>query len=157
MSVNKVIILGRLGQDPELKHTPSGAGVCNFSLATSEMVPVKNKSEQLNLWTLENKGKGLIIYSKSNENIEVDLKDYKGKFKVRYLNPNTCKFLEKEENIQGDGMKKIEISNSGDIVIWISKIIKCRECFIVVHGIEVEKVINKTTVFIQILQIIFYQ
>lgn len=94
-----------------------------FSLATSEMVPVRNKSEQLNLWTLENKGKGLIIYSKSNENIEVDLKDYKGKFKVRYLNPNTCKFLEKEEKIQGEGMKKIEISNSGDIVIWINKII----------------------------------
>lgn len=36
MSVNKVIILGRLGQDPELKYTPSGAAVCNFSLATSE-------------------------------------------------------------------------------------------------------------------------
>ena len=36
MSVNKVILLGRLGQDPELKYTPSGASVCNFSLATSE-------------------------------------------------------------------------------------------------------------------------
>ena len=36
MSVNKVILLGRLGQDPELKYTPSGAAVCNFSLATSE-------------------------------------------------------------------------------------------------------------------------
>lgn len=36
MSVNKVIILGRLGQDPELKYTPSGAAVCNFSVATSE-------------------------------------------------------------------------------------------------------------------------
>lgn len=36
MSVNKVIILGRLGQDPELKYTPSGAAVCNFSLATSD-------------------------------------------------------------------------------------------------------------------------
>lgn len=36
MSVNKVILLGRLGQDPELKYTPSGAGVCNFSLATTE-------------------------------------------------------------------------------------------------------------------------
>ena len=36
MSVNKVIILGRLGQDPELKHTPSGAVVCNLSLATTE-------------------------------------------------------------------------------------------------------------------------
>ncbi len=36
MSVNKVIIVGRLGQDPELKYTPSGAAVCNFSVATSE-------------------------------------------------------------------------------------------------------------------------
>lgn len=34
--VNKVILLGRLGQDPELKYTPSGVAVCNFSLATSE-------------------------------------------------------------------------------------------------------------------------
>ncbi|MBY0517896.1 MAG: single-stranded DNA-binding protein [Bacteriovoracaceae bacterium] len=36
MSVNKVILLGRLGQDPELKYTPGGAPVCNFSLATTE-------------------------------------------------------------------------------------------------------------------------
>lgn len=36
MSVNKVILLGRLGKDPELKYTPSGAPVCNFTMATSE-------------------------------------------------------------------------------------------------------------------------
>lgn len=36
MSVNKVILMGRLGQDPELKHTPAGAAVCSLSLATSE-------------------------------------------------------------------------------------------------------------------------
>lgn len=36
MSVNKVILIGRLGQDPELKHTPSGATVCTFSIATTE-------------------------------------------------------------------------------------------------------------------------
>lgn len=36
VSVNKVIILGRLGQDPELKYTPGGMAVCNFTLATSE-------------------------------------------------------------------------------------------------------------------------
>lgn len=36
MSVNKVILIGRLGQDPELKYTPSGTAVTNFSLATSE-------------------------------------------------------------------------------------------------------------------------
>ncbi len=36
MSVNRVILLGRLGQEPELKYTPTGSAVCNFSLATSE-------------------------------------------------------------------------------------------------------------------------
>jgi len=36
MSVNKVILLGRLGQDPELRNTPNGNSVCNFTLATSE-------------------------------------------------------------------------------------------------------------------------
>ena len=34
--VNKVIIVGRLGRDPELKYTPSGAAVANFTVATSE-------------------------------------------------------------------------------------------------------------------------
>jgi single-strand DNA-binding protein len=45
MSVNKVILLGRLGQDPELKYTPGGAAVCNFTLATGEKF--KDKSGQL--------------------------------------------------------------------------------------------------------------
>ncbi len=35
-SVNKVILVGRLGQDPELKYTPNGAAVTNFTLATNE-------------------------------------------------------------------------------------------------------------------------
>lgn len=34
--VNKVILVGRLGSDPDLKYTPSGIGVAKFSLATSE-------------------------------------------------------------------------------------------------------------------------
>lgn len=46
MSVNKVILLGRLGQDPELKYTPSGSSVCNFSLATSENWKDKNNGQK---------------------------------------------------------------------------------------------------------------
>ena len=34
--VNKVILVGRLGQDPEVRYTPSGSAVANFSIATSE-------------------------------------------------------------------------------------------------------------------------
>ena len=36
-SVNKVILVGNVGQDPELKYTPSGAAVTNFSVATNEV------------------------------------------------------------------------------------------------------------------------
>jgi single-strand DNA-binding protein len=46
MSVNKVILLGRLGQDPELKYTPGGAAVCNFSLATTESWTDKQGQKQ---------------------------------------------------------------------------------------------------------------
>ena len=35
-SVNKVILVGRLGRDPELRYTQSGQAVANFSLATNE-------------------------------------------------------------------------------------------------------------------------
>lgn len=36
MSVNKVILVGRLGQNPEVRYTPSGSAVGNFSVATSD-------------------------------------------------------------------------------------------------------------------------
>ncbi|MBI3178226.1 MAG: single-stranded DNA-binding protein [Deltaproteobacteria bacterium] len=35
-SVNKVILIGRLGADPEVRYTPSGTAVANFRIATSE-------------------------------------------------------------------------------------------------------------------------
>ncbi len=36
MSFNKITILGNLGRDPELRYTPQGTAVCDFSVATSE-------------------------------------------------------------------------------------------------------------------------
>jgi single-strand DNA-binding protein len=36
MSVNKAILIGNLGKDPELKYTPGGHAVANFSLATTD-------------------------------------------------------------------------------------------------------------------------
>ena len=46
MSVNKVILVGRLGQNPEVKHTPSGAAVANFSIATNESWTDKQGQKQ---------------------------------------------------------------------------------------------------------------
>jgi single-strand DNA-binding protein len=36
MSFNKIIAIGNLGRDPELRYTPQGDAVCDFSIATSE-------------------------------------------------------------------------------------------------------------------------
>jgi single-strand DNA-binding protein len=36
MSFNKIIVVGNLGRDPELRYTPQGAAVCSFSMATNE-------------------------------------------------------------------------------------------------------------------------
>ena len=36
MSLNKAILIGRLGRDPEVRQMPNGEAVCNFSIATSE-------------------------------------------------------------------------------------------------------------------------
>lgn len=36
MSLNKVMVIGRLGRDPELKYSQSGSPVCTFSVATDE-------------------------------------------------------------------------------------------------------------------------
>ena len=45
-SVNKVILVGRLGKDPEMKYTPSGAPVTTFSLATDESFKDKTGEKQ---------------------------------------------------------------------------------------------------------------
>lgn len=44
--VNKVILIGNLGQDPEVKYMPNGGAVTNVTLATSESWKDKNTGEQ---------------------------------------------------------------------------------------------------------------
>jgi single-strand DNA-binding protein len=45
-SVNKVILVGNLGADPELKYTPSNRAVCNLSVATNEVWKDKSGQKQ---------------------------------------------------------------------------------------------------------------
>jgi single-strand DNA-binding protein len=44
--VNKVIVVGNLGQEPEVKYMPSGDAVCNITVATSETWKDKTSGEQ---------------------------------------------------------------------------------------------------------------
>jgi single-strand DNA-binding protein len=56
--MNKVIVLGRLGQDPELRKTQTDKSVCNLSIATTERV----KDEEKTMWHR------VVVWEKTAEN-----------------------------------------------------------------------------------------
>lgn len=62
-SVNKVIILGRLAADPELKYIPSGQAVCTLRVATSEKY--RDRNEQMQERT---EWHNIVIWGKTAEN-----------------------------------------------------------------------------------------
>jgi len=62
MSVNKVLLLGRLGETPEIKYTPGGAAVTNFSLATKESF--KDKSGE---WKEKTEWHRVVVWGKQAE------------------------------------------------------------------------------------------
>lgn len=45
--VNKVILVGTLGKDPEVRFTPSGVAACNFSMATNDSWKDKQTGEKI--------------------------------------------------------------------------------------------------------------
>ena len=45
-SVNKVIIVGNLGRDPEVRYSPDGAAICNVSIATTSAWKDRNSGER---------------------------------------------------------------------------------------------------------------
>ena len=63
-TVNKVIILGRLGKDPEIKATNSGTQVSNLSIATTEIGP-KDQSGQR---TTTTEWHNCVVFGKTAEN-----------------------------------------------------------------------------------------
>lgn len=62
MSVNKVILVGNLGKDPEVRYTQTGSAVANFSLATSEQWNDKDgKRQERTEWH------NIVVWGKSAE------------------------------------------------------------------------------------------
>jgi len=45
-SVNKVILVGNLGRDPEVRYSPDGAAICNVSIATTSQWKDRNSGER---------------------------------------------------------------------------------------------------------------
>ena len=68
-SVNKVIVLGNLGADPELRYTQSGSAVCNLRLATNERWRDKDGAQQE-----RTEWHAIVVFGKQAENCEKYLK-----------------------------------------------------------------------------------
>jgi len=69
MSVNKVIILGRLGADPELRYTQSQTAVCTLRMATNE-----RKKGPDGQWTESTEWHRIVTFGKTAENCNQYLK-----------------------------------------------------------------------------------
>ncbi len=46
MSFNKIIVVGNLGRDPEMRYTPQGTAICSFTMATNERRKDKSGEQQ---------------------------------------------------------------------------------------------------------------
>jgi single-strand DNA-binding protein len=62
-SVNKVIVLGNLGRDPEVRYTPSGAAVCNLRIATTRTWKSKDSGEKME----ETEWHSVVLYDRQAE------------------------------------------------------------------------------------------
>ena len=91
MSLNKVMLIGNLGRDPELKYTPNQTAICSFSIATSE----RRKDDSGN-WTEQTEWHRITTFGKTAENCGQYLKKGRTVFVEGRLRTN--KWKDKEGN-----------------------------------------------------------
>ncbi len=109
-SVNKVILIGNLGRDPEIRYTQGGEPIANFSLATNEVWTDKagQKQERTEWHRVE-------VFGKAAEVV----RDYAGKGRPIYLEGS----IRHDEWTDRDGKKrtttKIRVSGPGSRVVLL--------------------------------------
>lgn len=112
-SLNKVMLIGNLGKDPEVRHTASGMAVATFSIATSE----RFKSKQTNEWEEKTEWHNIVLWSKLAETAG----QYLSKGKTVYIEGRlqTRKWQDRDGNtrytteIVGDTMKMLSPKGEG--------------------------------------------
>lgn len=129
--INKVILVGRLGKDPEMRSTPSGQSVAKFSLATDERYTDKSgekqeRTEWHNIVAWGKLGdicgqylkKGKLVYIEGS--IRTDSWDDKESGQKKYrteIVANTMKMLDRagsdEGGSYGGGNRRPAAANSG--------------------------------------------
>ena len=69
MSINKIILIGRLGKDPEMRYSNQQTAICSFSLATSE-----RRKDASGTWGEHTEWHNIIVFGKTAENCSTYLK-----------------------------------------------------------------------------------
>ena len=114
MSFNKIIIVGNLGRDPELRYTPQGNAVCNFSMATNERRRDKAGEQQdittwfrITVWGKQAENvskylaKGRRVYVEGRLHVE-DWSDRDGKQRYTLeVNASDVHFLDSATDVEG--------------------------------------------------------
>jgi single-strand DNA-binding protein len=118
MSVNKVILVGRLGKDPETRYTSGGQAVCHFSLATDESFKSRSGERQkrtewhrITVWGKQAEiaqqylKKGAQIYLEGSIRTS-EWTDKEGQKKTSYeINASTFRMLGSKSDSAGSGYR----------------------------------------------------
>ena len=118
-AVNKVILVGNLGKDPELRRTQSGSAVVSFSLATTEKFKGKDgqqkeETEWHNITAWNKSAEVLAQYLKKGSTVYIE-----GKLKTRSWEDNGQKKYKTEVLVRefqflgGNGQGQQQNNNSG--------------------------------------------
>ena len=123
MSFNKIIIVGNLGRDPELRYTPQGTAVCHFSVATNERRRDKAGEQQdittwfrVNAWGRQAENvskylaKGRRVYVEGRLHVE-EWTDRDGKQRYTLeVNASDVQFLDSAGDMEGVPVRQSEQS-----------------------------------------------
>jgi single-strand DNA-binding protein len=127
MSFNKITIVGYLGRDPELRYTPQGTAVCNFSVATTEKRKnARDEQEEHTIWfrvaawgrqaelAAEYLAKGRQVYVEGRLRLE-QYTDRDGNPRTSpEVNANDIQFLGQRADTAERGAEKTEDNGRGD-------------------------------------------
>lgn len=114
-SVNKVILVGNLGRDPDVRYTPDGAAVCNISIATSETWKDKQTGERREATEWHR----VVMYNRlgevAGEYLKKGSKVYiEGKLKTRKWQDKDTGADRYSTEVVADTMKMLDSRSDGD-------------------------------------------
>jgi len=110
-SINKVILIGNLGKDPEVRHLESGVAVCNFPIATSETYKDRNSGEKVSQTEWHNVVLWRGLADVAEKYLKKGAKIYvEGKLRTRSWQDQDCNTRYTTE-IVGDNMTMLSKSN----------------------------------------------